>query len=299
MSDLVGSTAEAALRAGEEQWRSAFEASGFGAWLADHNHRFLSTNATFQAMLGYTREELRRLSPLDVAAEDEREACRALLLELQQGARRSFEATIKCERRDRSLIVVSHHVSAIQGSDGSPPRFIATTVDITARKQAEHALRTTRSELGRAAQLTAMGVMTASIAHDINQPLAVVTTAGNAAMRWLDRTPFDVQSARASLRRVIGNGHRAGVMIDNARAVFKRDEKEKTPLDVNSVIREVLGLVRGELQDHGVSAESELAEGLPQVSANRLQLQVLMLNLLENAADAMGSASRRPRSSCG
>jgi signal transduction histidine kinase len=149
--------------------------------------------------------------------------------------------------------------------------------------------------LARAARLTTIGEMTASIAHEINQPLSAIVTNGNAGLRWLGRAPPDLDEVKALLKRVVNDGNRASQVIGSIRAMFKKSGERKVPIDVNELIREVLMLVRGELKRHRVLVRTELAEGLPRVSADRVQVQQVIVNLITNAIEAMGSVTDRER----
>ncbi len=163
------------------------------------------------------------------------------------------------------------------------------------RKRAQDALQAAQAELARATSFTAMGQMAASIAHEINQPLAAIVANGNAALRWLANRMPDLDEARAALKRIVNDGHRASEVIASIRAMFKKDIQEKASLDVNQLIREVLVLVHAELQSQRVSVHTELMEDLPQVLADRVQLQQVIMNLTMNAVEAMGSITNRAR----
>src|SRR5882724_757396 len=163
------------------------------------------------------------------------------------------------------------------------------------RKRAQDALQAALAELARATRFTAMGQMAASIAHEINQPLAAIVANGNAALRWLANTTPDLDEARAALKRIVNDGHRASEVIGSIRAMFKKDSQEKASLDVNQLIREVLVLVHAELQSQRVSVHTELMEDLPLVLADRVQLQQVIMNLIMNAVEAMGSITNRAR----
>lgn len=147
----------------------------------------------------------------------------------------------------------------------------------------------------RQALLTTMGQMAASIAHELNQPLAAIVTNGNAGLRWLSKATPDLDEGRAVLKRVVSDGHRASQVIATIRSIFKKDGQNKAPLDVNELLREVLGLVTDQLQDQQVSLETELAAKSPEILGDRTQLQQVILNLITNAIDAMGSVTERPR----
>jgi C4-dicarboxylate-specific signal transduction histidine kinase len=163
------------------------------------------------------------------------------------------------------------------------------------RKRAQDALRAAQAELARATSYTAMGQMAASIAHDINQPLAAIVANGNAGLRWLAHTTPDLDEARAALQRIVNEGHRASQVIGSIRAMFTKGDQEKAALGVNELIREVLALLDGEIHTQRVSVHTELIEPLLRVFGNRVQLQQVILNLITNAVEAMGSITHRAR----
>jgi C4-dicarboxylate-specific signal transduction histidine kinase len=152
-----------------------------------------------------------------------------------------------------------------------------------------------QAELTRVARLTTMGQIAASIAHEINQPLAAIVANGNAGLLWLAHATPNLEEARTSLNLMVKDGRRASDIIGSIRAVFTKDDDRKIPLDVNELIREVLGLLRGELQNNRISFRIELFNELPAVLANRVQLQLVVRNLIMNAIDAMSSITHRER----
>ena len=137
--------------------------------------------------------------------------------------------------------------------------------------------------------------MAASIAHEINQPLAAIATSGKAGLRWLERATPDLDEAKASLKRIVSDAGRTNQIIAGIRAIFKKGGEEKVPLDVNEVTREVLTLVHRQLQSNRVFVRTDLAGGLPPVLADRVQLQQVIVNLITNAIEAMGSVTDRER----
>jgi signal transduction histidine kinase len=143
--------------------------------------------------------------------------------------------------------------------------------------------------------LMTMGEMAASIAHEINQPLAAIVTSGNAGLRWLARATPDLNEARAALQRIAREGQRASQVIASVRAMFKKDTQERMPVGVDDLLREILALVHGELQNQKIVVQTNLAGGLPPVLADHVQLQQVILNLLMNAIDAMRPVTDRPR----
>jgi PAS domain S-box-containing protein len=286
--------AERALKESEERWRSVFETSAAGVAVLDKEARFVATNLAFQSMLGYSDQELRTISFVDLGFPDDREALRRLGEELRRGAYPRHDAVTQFRRRDGSAIWGHIYFSSILDADMKPRLIIATALDITDHKAAEEAARTAQSELAQVARLTAMGEMSASIAHEVNQPLAAIVANGNAGLRWLANTAPDLDEVRATLKRIVSDGHRAGKVISGVRTLFKKNAQTRAPVDVNDIVSEVLSLVRGELESRRVTVEAELGL-LPPVTADRAQLQQVILNLITNALDAMGAISDRPR----
>jgi C4-dicarboxylate-specific signal transduction histidine kinase len=167
--------------------------------------------------------------------------------------------------------------------------------EITDERRAQARTAVMQAELARVARLTTMGEMAASIAHEINQPLAAVVTSANAGLRWLNRQPPNVEEVRSVLKRIVADGERGSKVIGNIRAMLKKGDQKRVKLDINDLICEVMTLVQGELKHHGVSVRAKLADDLPRVLADRIQLQQVILNLMINAVEAMASVSDRPR----
>ena len=152
-----------------------------------------------------------------------------------------------------------------------------------------------QAELARVARLTTMGEMASSIAHEINQPLASVVNNANAARRWLDRDPPNIEEAQAALRRIVNDGERGSGIIGSIRALVKKGDRSRGQVDLNELINDAMRLAEDQFRRHGVSIRSELADDLPRVMADRVQLQQVMLNLFLNAAEAMLSIDDRER----
>jgi C4-dicarboxylate-specific signal transduction histidine kinase len=168
-------------------------------------------------------------------------------------------------------------------------------LDLTERKHVEGALRDAQANLAHVVRVTTLGELAASIAHEVNQPLAAVVANGEACLRWLDRQTPDLDAARRSVEWIIDDGNRAGEVIRRVRALANKTEIEKVPLDVNEIIREVITLVQRELISHRMSLRMELAPALPTVLGDRVQLQQVIINLVMNSIEAMQSVTDRPR----
>jgi PAS domain S-box-containing protein len=167
--------------------------------------------------------------------------------------------------------------------------------DVTELKNAEEQLRRSHRELAQVSRQTTMGVMTASIAHEVSQPLAAIVTNASAGLRWLEGPEPDPAEVRATLTRIVSEGHRASKVIASIRGMFVRSNSERSLVDINGLISEVLSLVREELSSHQVTVQSEKTDGLPKVMAERVQLQQVLINLITNAIDAMNSVNGREK----
>ena len=143
--------------------------------------------------------------------------------------------------------------------------------------------------------LTTMGQMAASIAHELNQPLAAIATNGNASLRFLAHTPPDLDEVREALKCIVSDGHRASQLIGTIRSMFKKDGQKRAPVDITQLLQEALGLMQAELQNQRVSLQSELEPQPIQVLGDRVQLQQVVINLITNAIDALGSVTEHPR----
>jgi C4-dicarboxylate-specific signal transduction histidine kinase len=163
-------------------------------------------------------------------------------------------------------------------------------VDLTNRKQAEEALRQARADLAYVSRVTTMGELTASLAHEVNQPIAAAVTNAKTCLRWLTRDHPDVEEARAAASRIVKDGIRAGEIISRTRMLFEKGTPQHDLVDVNEVIEEMIVLLRGETTRYSISVRTELAADLPQVMGDRVQLQQVMMNLIMNSVDAMKDA---------
>jgi C4-dicarboxylate-specific signal transduction histidine kinase len=180
-------------------------------------------------------------------------------------------------------------------SENGPLEYIGAVQDVTARRLSEQALERARSELAHVARVATLGALTASIAHEVNQPLSGIITNASTCLRMLDTNPPDLEGARETARRTIRDGNRASEVITRLRALFSKKEFTQEPLDLNEATREVIALSLSELQRNRVIVQSELADDLPPITGDRVQLQQVLLNLVRNASDAMVSVEDRQR----
>jgi PAS domain S-box-containing protein len=187
------------------------------------------------------------------------------------------------------------HVMARAGGDPANLEYIGAVQDVTERRRADAALDLARTELAHVARVSSLGTLTASIAHEVNQPLSGIVTNASTCLRMLAADPPNIDGARETARRTIRDGHRASEVINRLRGLFARKDAVAEPVDLNDAAREVIALSTGELQRRRVILRTELADDLPVVLGDRIQLQQVILNLLLNAADAMNQVDDHPR----
>jgi len=162
-------------------------------------------------------------------------------------------------------------------------------------RRAEMAARQQLTAIAQMNRLSVAGELSASISHEIKQPLAAIAANASAALRWLSRPTPDMGEARAAIERIIGETHRASDVIGKIRAMFKQAGDDKAPVDVNALIREVLALLRRDIEKRRIAVETDLPAGLPEVVGSHAQLQQLFLNLVTNAVEAMDPVAERGR----
>jgi PAS domain S-box-containing protein len=188
-----------------------------------------------------------------------------------------------------------HVVAQATRDDNDQLKYIAAVQDVTQRRKSDEALSKIRSELAHVARVTTLGALTASIAHEVNQPLSGIITNASTCLRMLAADPANLDGARETARRTIRDGHRASDVITRLRALFEKKDATTESVDLNNATREVIALSLNELQRSRVILRREFADDLPPVMGDRVQLQQVILNLILNASEAMSSVDDRPR----
>ncbi len=184
-----------------------------------------------------------------------------------------------------------HSLGRSTAGGAKDTEVIGTLMDVSERRLAEEGLRSAASDLERASRLSTMGQLTASIAHEINQPLAAIVTNADACLLWLEADRPNLEEARQAATRIVRNGQRAGDIVKSVRALTRKSAPEMVTLDINDVIREVVDLMRSEFRRHGVWVETSLLPDLGSVIGDRVQLQQVLLNLIMNGVEAMADSA--------
>jgi PAS domain S-box-containing protein len=255
--------------------------------VTDLDGRFLNLNPAWTTILGWPELDLAGKTFESLVHSDDASNTRAEVARLAHGnTKQQFENRLR--HKDGSFRWLSW--TAVQDRD----RIYAVARDVTAIKAAEEELRSSRQELARVGRKLIMGAITASIAHEINQPLMAIATNANTALLRLSKDPADAAGAVTAIKRIVRDGLRAGQIVQTVRAMFKNDTEKKV-LDANTVVRQVFALLRNELQKNNVLVTFELTDPLPRLLCDEVQLQQVILNLVMNAIEALSGVVDRPR----
>ena len=279
---------ERALQESQQRYTLATAAGGVGVWDANLATGELYVGPQLKAALGYADHDLPNLAsawtqlvhPADF--DDIQARARAHF----EGASQSFEAEHRLIHKDGSVRWFLTRGEITERVDGKGVRMTGTYMDVTYRRRTERALKQANAALARMGRITALGELTASIAHEVNQPLCAIVANANACLRWLDTAAADAD-LRGALNDVVQDSHRVSEIIRRTRELFTNRPVRKTPVNLNEAILDVLELSRARLQRSGIVLEIDLDDKLPLVAADELQMQQVVLNLVTNAMDAM------------
>ncbi|MGZ2488191.1 PAS domain S-box-containing protein [Rhizobium pisi] len=284
----------------EAKIRRLVKANIIGIVIWDIEGRILEANDAFLRMVGYDREDLAsgRLCWTDLTPAEWRDRDARTVAELKMtGAVQPFEK--EYFRKDGSRLPVLIGGALLEESRNEGVSFV---LDLTDRRQAEEALRESEEalrealgQLAHANRVATMGQLTASIAHEVNQPLAASLTNAQAALRWLGSHPPNLDEVAQALARIVENANRAGDVIGRIRALVKKEPPRKGQFDLNEAIRHVIALTGSEALRQGVALQTEFATNLPSVQGDRVQLQQVILNLIMNAIEAMSGNNEEQR----
>lgn len=289
--------AERRLRASEQRFRDYAETASDWFWETGPDHRVThishhsDTVTTPAGLIGLTRWDI---AP-DADLEPEKWQRHRAALDAHVPFR---DLVYRSRDRNGQPIYVRTSGKPFFDAEGVFLGYRGVCTDVTAAiraDQAEEALRKAQAELAHVTRVTTLGELTASIAHEINQPLAAVIANADAGLAWLQRSPPDLKAARRSVEWIIEDGKRASDVIRRVRALAKRTDIEMIPLDVSEVVREAVALVQREMASHAVSVRMELSSVLPRIFGDRIQLQQVLINLIMNGIEAMEGVHDRPR----
>ncbi|QWT18838.1 PAS domain S-box protein [Bacillus sp. NP157] len=316
--------ADAALAESERRYRAIFESARFSFWEEDYTlvmeriavlrrQGVVDLSAYLQANPGFVRDACALTMVTDVNAAtvrllgaQRRDDLLGPLDRFLPGSDRTFAQTLLCVFEGAGTAEGETHLVNLKGErlnvlfalsmplgTSRYDRVLISVVDITDRKRAEHALMAVQAELAQAARVTALGEMSASIAHEVNQPLAAIVTHGEAALRWLRRDQPDLGEACDGIERVVRDARRASEVVHRVRSLASKEPRQHVRFDLRALVDECALLLDGELVRHRVGLTVEVDRAAPLPRGDRVQLQQVVINLMGNAIRAMGSVPGR------
>jgi PAS domain S-box-containing protein len=277
------------LRESEERMTLASEAAGFGVWMWSIARNQLWGSERWLRLFGFApdatvtfEDAMQRIHPED--REGVERAVRRAVAD-----RSDYAAEYRVVLPDNTQRWVAVRGRVYPDTQGRPVRMMGATTDITASKQAEDKAQRQHEELAHLSRVATVSELSGSLAHELNQPLAIILTNAQAAQRLLAQQPPDLAEAQEILADIVSEDQRAGEVIRRLRSLLKHGETSLQPLTVNGIVEEVLQLSRNSLIGHGITVHRTLAPNVPQVQGDHIQLQQVLLNLILNACDAMSA----------
>jgi PAS domain S-box-containing protein len=289
---------EVALRESEQRFRDYAETASDWLWETGPDHRVTRISEHVNAA-GLVPSHLPGVTRWGIATDVESDSEKWRLHQEMLDAHRPFRDFVySTVNESGSQVFVRSSGKPLFDAKGGFLGYRGTGTDITASIRAdlaEQALRKAHAELAHVTRVKTLGELTASIAHEVNQPLAAVVANAEASLRWLDREIPDLAAVRRSVEWVINDSCRASEVIRHVRALANKTDMEKAPLDINHVVKETIALVQREIASHRISLRTELAPALPKILGDRIQLQQVIINLVMNAVEAMQQITDRRR----
>jgi len=289
--------AEQALRRSESFLADAQKMSHTGSWAYDvASRRIIHSSEEYHRLFGFDptasipdpAEWVRRIHP-----DDQERAIDIMGQKIRERA--DYEVDFRIIHPDGTIKYVHGTAHPVVGPSGDLVEIVGSCIDVTERKLAEEARLDAQNKLAHANRVTTMGQLAASIAHEVNQPITGVVANARAALRFLGAAPANLNEVRHTLEEIVKDGNRAGEIIAKIRALVKKMPPQKDRLDMNGAILEVIALTRSEILRSGISLRTDLAKELPAIQGDRVHLQQVLLNLVINAVEAMGSESNSLR----
>jgi two-component system, LuxR family, sensor kinase FixL len=294
----LSSTTTSTLHEAKERfrWLASIVASSDDAIVSENLEGIITSwNKGAESLFGYRAEEAVGKPITVLIPSDQHQEESMIVARIRCGERIEHYETVR-KRKNGSSIVVSLTVSPVKNVEGRIVGASEIARDITERKRDEARERVLISELTFMNRSATAGELSASLAHELKQPLTGIVTRASAARNWLAADNLNIDKARAALDQIETAGHRAADIIRNVSAVFKKDTHERKPVDINKIIEEVISLGGIEFKKYQIEVHTELDNRLPSVTGNRVQLQQVILNVVVNAIEAMHSA--QPRRLC-